>query len=187
MAYADIDQLKADYLPDLKSTAEIAAVTRTLDNVSSFVDTYCRRTAGFFSPSAEAPSEKRVRGEDENFLRIPLHVFGSIDQVTENGIAIDIDLCYESDVNGWLYLDSDLLPKEPSWTDGQIYKVTARWGYAATPADLQEAVRQLVVKIWETQRGVLGQVTPNGFVIERAMPPFVREVLDRYKKRQFEI
>jgi hypothetical protein len=57
----------------------------------------------------------------------------------------------------------------------------------ATPADLSEAVRQTVVRIWEAQKGVLGEVTPSGFVIERAMPVFAKEVLDRYKARPFEI
>lgn len=195
MAYANLDQLIADYIPGATKQAEVDAIERVLDNVSAFVDTYCRRTAGFFNPSAEEPSIKRVRGEGSHFLRLPVHVFGSITSVKRGNstTAIDSSSYYESDKNGWLYIEEDSIYPETSfgcsenWIDGAIYKVTARWGYAATPADLQEAVRQLVVKIWETQHGVLGTETPSGFIIERAMPPLVREVLDRYKKRQFEI
>jgi hypothetical protein len=194
-AYADKDQLIADYIPDAKSEAELAAVGRILDNVSAFVDSYCRRVPGYFDPSPTEPSEKRVRGEGEHFLRLPVHVFGTVESVTHRGTEIDSTNYYESDKNGWLYLEDDISSFSPDtgffgaspWCDGSTYKVTARWGYDETPKDLQEAVRETVVRIWEAQKGVLGDVTPNGFVIERAMPLFAREVLDRYKRREFEI
>lgn len=307
MAYADKDQLIADYIPDARSAAELAAVDRILAGVSAFVDTYCRRTAGYFagvgatpgnkqkirvsvsaaiqapgnvnltvaaaglsgsprtvsysattfdtsdtiaaglrtlaaadsvlnafftitntgnqidlearnyaandltmsatvfSPfiggavavtttnsttlvtgSYNAPTEKRLRGEGKNFLRLPVHVVSTIEQVTLYGTVIDSALYYESDKNGWLYRE-DLGLTDSLWEEGLTYKVTARWGYAVTPLDLSEAVRQIVVAVWERQKGVLGEVTPNGFVIERAMPLFAREVLDRYKRREFEI
>jgi hypothetical protein len=195
MAYTDKDQLIADYIPEAKSADEIAAVGRILDSVSAFVDTYCNRLPGFFNPSPNDPTEKRVRGEGEHYLRLPVHVIGSVESVTLQGTEIDTADYYESDKNGWLYLENNGFGLERTfreacdrnWIDTAVYKVTARWGYAATPLDLQEAVRQFVAKIWETQKGVLGQVTPDGFVIERAMPLTVREILDKYKKRQFEI
>lgn len=316
MAYADLTQLKADYLPDATSAAESSAVARILDNVSAFVDTYCKRAAGYFtgigatpgnlqkirvavvspginqmgtvslqitaaglsgSPRTvsttatigqgtdaiatnlraaaaadsvvnafftisgtgsnidlekktyavndatmsalvfapffggaaditqtsstvlvpgtyDAPTEKRLRGEGRNFLRLPVHIFGSIESVKLNGTVIDSANYYESDKNGWLYEETNVWsendgfdPDCPLFENGRIYKVTARWGYAVTPLDLQEAVRETVTRLWETQKGTLGQITPNGFVIERALPLFAREVLNRYKKREFEI
>lgn len=195
MPYASIDQLINDYLPETKKPAEIAAVTRILDAVSSFVDTYCRRPAGYFNP-AGSESEKRVRGEGAHYLRLPVHVFGSITSVSLNGTAIDPATFYESEKNGWLYFEDEGYGLENSfysdetcrtWRDGRVYKITARWGYEATPLDLAEAVRLTVLRVWETQKGVLGQITPNGFVIERAMPPLAKEILDRYKRREFEI
>ena len=196
MAYADLDNLIADYLPDAKSVAERAAVGRILDGVSAFVDSYCRRAAGYFNPSPDVASVKRVRGEGAHFLRLPVHVFGSVEEVkTSYGTLIASSRYYESEKNGWLYAEEDGIYPEASfdlntpdeWQDGQIFKVKARWGYADTPKDVQEAVRETVVKIWETQSGTLGQITPNGFVIERSLPLFAKEVLLRYKKREFEI
>lgn len=193
MPYADLNNLKADYLPDLKSAADSAAVARILDAVSAFVDTYCRRPAGHFDPASSSASERRVRGEGGHCLRLPVHVPGTVSAVKVNGSTIDSANYYESEKNGWLYLENDPWTPERSldehfseWTDGRIYKVTARWGYPATPADLQEAVRQTVAAVWDRQRGVLGELTPNGFVIERAMPLFAREVLDSYRRREFE-
>jgi hypothetical protein len=195
MAYADKDQLIADYIPDAKSAAEIAAVGRILDSVSAFVDTYCKRLPGFFNASPDDPTEKRVRGEGEYYLRLPVHVIGSVESVTLNGTDIDTADYYESDKNGWLYLENNSFGLERTfevancrqWIDTAVYKVTARWGYDATPLDLTEAVRLTVLRIWETQKGTLGQITPGAFVVERALPLFAREVLDKYKKREFEI
>lgn len=196
MTYANLEELLADYIPEAKSDAEKDAIERILDSVSAFVDTSCRRSSGYFNPASGTATEKRIRGAGENFLRLPVHVFNSIESVTLNGTLIESTSYYESEKNGWLYYEDDLFGLEDSfyddaacrtWRDGRIYKVKAKWGYAATPLDLVEAVRQTVVRIWETQKGTLGQITPNGFVIERAMPPFAKEVLDRYKRRQFEI
>lgn len=196
MAYADLEQLKADYLPKSTSPAESAAIGRILDNVSAFVDTYCRRQSGYFNPAAEEASMKRIRGEGQQFLRLPVHVFGSIDEVRRNNsdTAIDASTFYESEKNGWLYIEEDSVLPETSfcesenWIEGAIYRVTARWGYEATPLDIQEAVRLTVMRIFQTYKGTFGQVNPeSGFVIERALPPLAREILDRYKKREFEI
>src|SRR5581483_4364846 len=51
------------------------------------------------------------------------------------------------------------------WQSGVQYRVTARWGYEATPSDVTEACRQWAVYFFERQKGTLGQITPNGFVI----------------------
>ena len=194
--YADQDQLIADYLPEARKEAEIAAIGRILAAVSAFIDTYCRRPAGYFNPAPTEATIKRVYGEDQKFLRLPVHVFGSVTEVKTNyGSLIDESSYYESEKNGWLYSTGDGLYPEASfdlcspdiWTDGQIFKVKARWGFAATPLDLSEAVRLTVLRVWETQKGSLGQITPNGFVIERALPPLAKEVLDRYRRREFEI
>lgn len=193
MPYADQTQLIADYIPDAKSAAEIAAVGRILASVSAFVDTYCDRASGYFNPAGGSATDKRVRGEGHRFLRLPVHVFGSIAAVKILGSVVDPANYYESDRNGWLYREEGSWPidfglgNQNTWECDRVYVVTARWGYAATPLDLQEAVRQTVAAIWEKQKGVLGEVTPEGFVVERTMPLFAREVLNSYKARPFEI
>lgn len=93
MRYANIDNLIADYIPEAKSQKEKDAIGRILDSVSEWVDVHCKRTAGYFAsilvpgeteesePVLPAPTVKRVRGEGQNFLRLPVHVFGSIEEV----------------------------------------------------------------------------------------------------------
>ncbi|MBS1797456.1 MAG: hypothetical protein JSS81_26775 [Acidobacteria bacterium] len=195
MPYADKDQLISDYIPEAKSNAEKDAIGRILDGVCAFADSYCRRAPGYFNPSPADPSVRRVRGEGMRFLRLPVHVAGSVSLVTFDGQTIDTADYYESDKNGWLYLENNgfglertfFAACENRWIPEGLYKVTARWGYPATPADLEEAVRLTVLRVWETQKGTLGQLMPSGFVVERALPPLAREILDRYKRREFEI
>lgn len=197
MPYADKDLLIADYIPEAKSNAEKDAIGRILDSVSVFVDTYCKRVPGYFNPSPAEPTIKRVRGEGEHFLRLPVHVFDSITEINGKSFESLSTSIYESEKNGWLYFETEEFGNESSfsdlpfecrrWTQNAVFKIKARWGYEVTPLDVQEAVRLTVLRVWETQKGTLGQITPGAFVVERAMAPLAKEILDRYKRREFEI
>lgn len=81
MTYANLENLLADYLPDVEKDEDLAAIGRILENVSAFVDTFCDRTSGFFNPSPDVATVKRVRGEGHRFLRLPVHVFGSLQEI----------------------------------------------------------------------------------------------------------
>ncbi len=192
--YADLDNLITDYIPEATSDEEIASIGRILDSVSAFVDSYCRRQSGYFAPSPDTPSMKRVRSEGGRFLRLPVHVFGSV--VVD---AADASLYYESDVNGWLYreggLSADCVVNSSfaleagysQWTPEGVYRVTARWGYAATPLPVAEAVRLITARIWQTQRGTIGQTTSEGFIQEKLIPQAARDFLQQFIRRQFEV
>lgn len=196
MPYADLEQLIADYIPEATGEEEIAAVTRILDNVSAFVDSYCKRASGYFSSSPAQPSMKRVRGEGMHYLRLPIHVFGSITQIDDETFTAWSSRVYESDKSGWLYFETDEFGSEGSfttgysykrWTENRVYKVTARWGYAATPLPIVEAVRLIVARIWSVQKGTIGQITAEGFIQERLIPQAAKDLLKQFIKREFEI
>jgi hypothetical protein len=198
MRYADIDNLIADYIPEAKSEKEKTAIGRILDSVSEYVDVHCKRVAGYFSPSPDAPTVKRLRGEGQPFLRLPVHVFGSITEVkTAYESVIAPGAYYESEKNGWLYAEDDslysLYPEasfdlcSPTiWADGQTFKVKAQWGYAETPKPVAEAVRLITARIWSTQRGTIGQTTPEGFIQERLIPTAAKDLLKPFIRREFE-
>ena len=139
--------------------------------------------------------EKRVRGEGHRFLRVPLHQFGTITEVKNGVSVIDSSSYYESDANGWLYLEDNSLPETSfdlassnRWYEGVVYKITAKWGYAATPALIEEVVRILTVSLWETTRGTLGQISSAGFLLKpNQVPPDLLLMLEEFRKREFEI
>lgn len=188
--YADKDELIADYIPEAKSDREKAAVGRILDAASAFVDSYCKRAPGYFSPSPTEATMKRVRGEGHHYLRLPVHVFGSV--AIEN---LDSSIFYESDKNGWVYFESEEFGNENNFYIGfdcraflenKIYKVTARWGFEATPLPVVEAVRLIVARIYAVQRGTIGQITTEGFIQERLIPAAAKDLLAQFIKREFE-
>ncbi len=197
MPYANLDNLIADYLPEAKSAKEINAVTRILDSASAFVDSYCRQRSGYFSPleADSPPTLRRVRGEGNRFLRLPVHIFGSISKVELYGNLIDSAAYYESDKNGWLYLEDDYIRTDVSFSSGWLsnfapdatYQVTARWGLATTPLPIVEAVRLIVARIYSVQKGTIGQITAEGFIQERLIPAAAKDLLKGFIKREFEI
>lgn len=192
MAYADLATLLADLLPEVTATDQKNAVGRVLDGASGFIDEYCKRPSGYFNASNVTPTMKRFRGEGFRYLRLPDHVAGSVAVAGYAGTE-----WYEAE-NGWLYFKQPNFIADTAdeidefdfatnlWHRGRLYEVTARWGFAAIPPAITEACRQLTLKLWETQRGILGDLTPSGYVVERAMPLFVRETLNLYRKREFE-
>ena len=212
MRYADLDNLIADYIPEATSDEEKAALGRILDNVSAFVDSYTKRPTGYFAPnnysqiplyglvngvptlvSAKADA-KRIRGEGRHFLRLPVHVFGSVEKIELSGREINSAGYYESEKNGWLYLEGDcalaensFYPNREVFHDGVIYKVTAVWGYENTPLPIVEAVRLIVARIWSVQKGTIGQTTAEGYIQEKLIPQAAKDLLKPFIKREFEI
>lgn len=195
MAYADLENLIADYLPEATKDEETAALERLLDNVSAFVDSYCKRKSGFFSPN-NTETTIRAYGEGERFLRLPVHQFGSITEVTYRGSVISQADYYESDKNGWLYLEDDNNSPETSfdfcsnlrWYEGETYRVKLKLGYAETPKAIQEFCRLAVKSIWESQQGTLGQISPEGFALKAQLfPPDLLLMIAEFRKREFEI
>ncbi len=194
--YANIDELIADYISEAKSDKEKAAIGRILDSVSAFVDSYCKRSEGYFAPSANQPSLKRVRGEGMHYLRLPAHVFNSITEMGGESFESLSASIYESEKNGWLYFETEEFGNENSFsgdydcrrfTSGKIFKVTARWGYAAVPLPIVEAVRLITARIYAVQKGTIGQTTSEGFIQERLIPAAAKDLLKPFIKRQFEL
>lgn len=194
--YANIDELIADYLPEAKSDREKTAVGRILDSVSAFVDSHCKRSTGYFATSPNEPSMKRVRGEGMHYLRLPAHLFSSIAEINGESFESLSASIYESEKNGWLYFETEEFGNENSFsgdydcrrfTNGKIYKVTARWGYAAPPLPIVEAVRLIVARIYSVQKGTIGQTTSEGFIQERLIPQAAKDLLKPFIKREFEL
>lgn len=197
MAYADANELIADYLPEhTGNTAVAALIGRLIESTSRLIDTYCRRRPGYFEPALPPATQYVFIGAGLPFLQIPIHVVG-----TANLLNISNDF-WEEGLNGWIYtkpvttgyLSYNTI--EPLYYEygqlhfvkGAAYKVEAVWGYESTPADIKEATRQTVVALFERRRGILSDVSLAELNLPAIqLPPIVREMLEPYKRREFEI
>jgi hypothetical protein len=186
MSYLDLDAFLAAKLPEVKRNEEKEAIQAVILGASAYADQVTGRAAGFFNVAPNDPSVKRFRGDGSKVLRIPRHVAGTA--TVENVPLADY---YESDQSGWLYKNQSAtnldLDGFPVWTKNALYVVAARWGFAAIPADITEAVSQIVLRWWQTQKGTLNQITPGGFVIERDVPLSARSILETWVKGEFDL
>jgi hypothetical protein len=191
--YFDAAEVVADKIPEVTKPADVTAITRLCLAVSAFIDNYCRRPAGYFQklPSPTPPKTvKRYRGTGSRFLQIGRHVAGSVELTNP---AIAADRFYEGE-NGWLYAaevdhgiqDEYFAIDDRLFRDGALYQVTAHWYFAETPPDVVEAGKQIIADIWSKGRGVVGDVAPDGFVVDRAIPTTAAALLKPYIKREFE-
>lgn len=198
MAYVTKERVKMLAVPELKlDNQDVAeAVDALCVAVSRAIDRFTDRPDGWFEAAGDNPTatQRRFRGEGKNYLRIPRHV-GTASIVSP--IVAD-SAVYQND-KGWIvYNDGipgsgngpDYFPENSYcgfFADNAIYIVSAVWAFTATPADVEAAAALFVGHIWDRGKGVIGQVTPSGFVIERDMPPTVKTMLDGWKRREGEI
>lgn len=197
-SYATIDDTILDVLTEVKSDEQKASVGRLIEATSAFIDGFTNRPPGYFSAldDESEPTVRRYRGEGSNFLRIGRHVPGTV--TIEN---VGASLYYEHPENGWIY--SNDVNAQPGNVSGDgygfrgraerlfacngLYAVSARWGFSATPDNISMATKQIVQQIWDRGKGIIGQISPSGFVIERDIPLTARAFLTPYIRREFEI
>jgi hypothetical protein len=193
--YATAADTISDYMPEviLDATAVTGnkhIIDRHLQAVSAFIDEYCRRRLGYFLPAGSTATERRFRGKGKNYLELPVHV---ADTVVIEGIAGSV--IYENDVNGWVYWndinidtgDYHYASGDRFFEEGRQYLVTAKWGYAETPAPIVAACKEIAASIWSKGNGIVGEISPEGFVIEREIPLTARAFLKPFIRREFEI
>ena len=185
--YLDVTNFLATKLPEVKKDAEIEAITSVARAASAYVDQATQRPSGYFQPSPLDPTVRFFRGDGTRILRIPTHIIGTA--TVEN---VPLASYYENGISGWLYkIDRGTVSFSsdgfPVWTKGVLYNVAARWGYAGIPDDIKEAVSQIALRWWHTQKGTLSELTPSGFVVERDVPLAARSILENYAKGEFEL
>lgn len=194
--YTTTATTRADVLTEIAAddTAGIARVGSMISAASALVDSYTLRPAGYFGPAGASATARRYRGNNSNFLQIGRHIRGTV--TIQN---VETALFYEHESNGWIYsIDNAAvagsLADYPGtvrpaimFARGALYVVSARWGFVAVPPDIDFAVRLIVQHLWDRGKGVIGQITPSGFVIERDIPPTARLILDNWKRREFEV
>lgn len=139
-----------------------------------------------------AASVRRYRGENKPYLRVGPHV----GDATITSPVISPSLVYV-DRNGWIRYDDAItnqgdedyfndLRRDTFFSAGTVYQVSARWGFGETPDDIVTACALIVGDLLDRGSGVIGQISPSGFVIERTMPLAARDILNNNRKREYQ-
>jgi hypothetical protein len=195
-AYTTKERVKLLAVPeaDLVNTEQANRIDALIVAVSKFVDRYCGRPIAYFLGATGTPvaAVRRYRGGGYNFLQIGQHFGPAV--ITSPATATSV---YYEDENGWLQWtqetdngQSDFYATE--YTTGffgrnVLYLVSATWGFETTPEDVDLATALIVGDIWDRGNGVIGQISPTGFVVEKEIPLQARVLLDQRKRREFEV
>lgn len=178
---------------DPKDDATAAQLEEMITRASRRIDAYVtdNTLTGYFAPSPQEPSVRKLRGRDVSFLHLPLHVAGSVTAVTVPEPFQVPEFAYEND--RLVCVDQyGIRTRRARFVEGVPYSVTARWGFAAVPGEIEEACLQLVVRTFRAKddgfSGVIGAIKRDGSMIERALPAPVKDILDGQRnkyRRQF--
>lgn len=193
--YCTAEQVKLWVLPEANLDDEETAgrIEALINSASAMVDKFTKRPEGYFQARGEeyAATDRRFRGEGKNYLRVGRY-FGepafTSPVVATNSFYVNAD-------NGWIFWN-DTPPNDEFLPGSQgnnffgldsLFVVSAKWGFQATPDDIAMATALIAGKIWDIGKGVIGEISPAGFVIERDMPPVAKTMLTGWIRREFEI
>lgn len=189
MAYCTIKEVRA--VGTQLANCDDDTLNAQIERCSRFFDHLCGVSDQFFEKSTTEPSTRMFYGDGTSYLRLDPYVAGSL--------SISVPSGYEAPTyierNGYLLLTtrdvgaivSQLPPwcMGTGWWSGLPITVTARWGYAATPADVKLAIIEMVINVLrETDPANLNLLDLERQPLREKYPPRVKQVADFYRAQQ---
>jgi hypothetical protein len=161
-----------------------------IERASRYFDHLCGVVDGFFEPAGETATSKVIYGDGSVYLNLPPYVAGSLNTTLTVPSGYILPSFIERD--GFLVitgLTGTLLTRaalghasDSVWWDGVPITVSARWGYAATPADVKMAVIEMVINLLRTVDPAVTNLTDlEGQPLREKVPPRVAEVAKYYR------
>jgi hypothetical protein len=171
-------------------------LTKLIERASRFFDLVVGVAPQFFELAGPSATTRTFYGDGTNFLKLDAYVAGTLSTTLVVPDGYTAPTFIERD--GYLVLTSDngsLLhqwPPFPSWWRigagwwaGVAITVTAKWGYAATPADVKLAVIELTINLLrETDPASIKLINTEGLAIREKLPPRVRAIVELYRRRE---
>lgn len=158
-----------------------------IEMASRFFDLVCGVEPEYFEAAGASPTARTFYGDGSNFLRLDRYVPGSLNATLSYPSGYTALNYAERD--GYLVvtdstgvLSSRSLTFCNGWYCGVPITVTARWGFAATPADVKLAIIELAANLWsEVDPKHLKLVAPEHLPLREKLPPRVAEIARHYR------
>jgi hypothetical protein len=171
----------------LNSPQERVEADRVIEEVSRLIDLYVTgdSESEYFKPAETEPSIKMLRGNGLSALPLPVHVAGSVSEISvDEGFELPVHLVEDGAV---ILVDSYANQlRNYSWPRLRIY-VTARWGYERIPRPIVLACRAWVTEWLRDEPGVLtggplGAADFQPITYKKDMPPQVKMILTQHRR-----
>lgn len=167
-----------------------ALVDKYIERASRYFDHLCGVEDEFFEPAGDTPSIKTIYGDGSVYLNLPPYVAGTLNTTLDIPDGYTAPSFIERDGHlvitgstGTLFSRSALgHVSDYTWWDGVPITVSAKWGYASTPADVKMAVIEMVINLMrETDPANLNLLDLERQPLRERVPPRVAEVAKFYR------
>jgi hypothetical protein len=163
-----------------------------IEQASRFFDLECGVEPGYFEAAGDTATSKIIYGNGTNYLWLPPYVTGSLNTAITLPEGYTVPDFVEQ--NGFLVLTTSTGVLPPlqhfyrsvwsGWPSGVAVTVSARWGFATTPADVKMAVIELIINLWrETDPATLRLKDLEGQPLRERFPPRSLEVARKYRMK----
>lgn len=159
-----------------------------IERASRYFDLLCGVEPEYFEPSGASATARTFYGDGTHFLKLDRYVEGSL------SATISVPSGYTAPTfiarQGYLQITSeDGIPLTRSryacsegWWANLPITVTARWGFAETPADVKLAVIELAANLHsEVDPKNIKLINLEGQPLREKYPPRVKEIADHYR------
>jgi hypothetical protein len=193
MAYATTAEVREAGAQISTGTFSSDYIDAVIERCSRFFDNLCGVAAEFFEPAGVAATSVTVYGDGSPYLQLPPYIAGTLNTTLDlpdgytapDFVERDGFLVLTSSPSGTLLTRSVVGLNGSSWWDGLPITVSARWGYAATPADVNLAVIEMVINVLrETDPANLNLLDLERQPLREKYPPRVKQVADFYRAQQ---
>lgn len=195
--YIATDQLTA-FAHEFAALSDANAVDTLITAASRLFDNLCEVDEDFFAAASGTYADRTFIGDGTAYLKLDPYI--SLD---DNPVAINEGTIEDEDYitdNVPEYAEKEgmlvVLAKTQrlrfsldggrfeGWPEGKQIEVTANWGFAAVPADVQMATVHLALHLWRTADPAFAQISnADNTVSVRTVPKVAEVVIDKYRER----
>jgi hypothetical protein len=178
-------------------------VQKIIPRCARVFDLVAEVAPGYFGAAAEAPALKTFFGDGSAYLRLDPYVGELADGAVTTLDGYTVPEFYERTdrwKNPFLHARASgrvvtlldeaawfggALSGGSNWSEGQPYKVSARWGFEATPDDVVEAVLELIIAVHRSKDPAFAKVIrlEDKTIITQALPDRTKLVAEKYARR----
>ena len=202
--YADEASLRS-YLKNLvpENSTDWQVLQSLVTRYSRLLDTACGVEDGFLDTAVETASIRIFNVSVESrLLKLPPHVFGSVEQVAMNGVEVDLTAIRDSRDGLWLApssryhgcvcrggrCDAAAIVYPVGGWFGEV-QVSARWGFDEIRQDVTEAVLSTVAQAYRRRDPALTQALSlsggQSFIYEQRTVAWKTVVEAEQRKRKW--
>jgi hypothetical protein len=173
--------------------------TLIVTSASRLFDNLCEVEEDFFAEEDGTTEDRYFIGDGTAYLKLPPYV--DLDTVALNDGTVDVPDYTADNVPSYIEQDGMLVVldktklQEPEaasypnrftgWPGGVQIRVSAIWGFATVPSDVQLAVIHLALHLWRTADPAFAVISnaAGDALASRTVPKVAQSVIDKYKAK----